>query len=137
MSSSEHPRRHRPGDAERVDPLTKADPALRVALGGQPDATIRAIFVLREPEPADRVAADVLDRDDYTDRRAWREAQIEAQRDRIEERYGSVLADMRDLGLELVGGTMTPVVVVTGDAAAVRDALRYDLVASATFEALS
>ena len=137
MSSSEHPRRHRSDDADRVDPLSKADPALRVALGGQPDATIRALFVLREPEPADRAAADVLDRDDYADRRAWREAQIEAQRDLVEERYGSVLADMRNLGLELVGGTMTPVVVVTGDAAAVRDALRYDLVASATFEAMS
>jgi hypothetical protein len=136
MSSSEHPRRHRSGDAEWIDPLTKADPALRVALGGQPDATIRAIFVLREPEPVDRAAADALDRDDYADRRAWREAQIEAQRNLIEKRYGSVLADMRDLGLELVGGTITPVVVVTGDAAAVRDALRYDVVASATFEAM-
>jgi hypothetical protein len=134
VSSSEHPRRNRSRDAARVDPLTKADPALRMALDGEPDATIRAIFVLREPEPADRATADVLDRDDYADRRAWRVAQIEAQRGLIEERYGRVLADMRDHGLELVGGTMTPVVVVTGDAAAVRDALSYDLVASATFE---
>jgi hypothetical protein len=126
--------RDRSDGVNRADPLTKADPALRVALGGQPDATIRAILVLREPEPADRAAADVVDRDDYADRRAWREAQIEAQRNLIEKRYGSVLADMRDLGLELVGGTITPVVVVTGDAAAVRDALRYDVVASATFE---
>jgi hypothetical protein len=32
---------------------------------------------------------------------------------------------------------LTPVVVVTGDAAAVRDALSNDMVASATFEPLS
>lgn len=140
MSTAGHPGsrdrsgRDRSGGADRVDPLTKADPALRDALDGEPDTTVRAILVLRDPEPADVAAPDVLDPDDYADRRAWRVAQIEAQRDLIEQRYGRVLADMRDHGLELVGGTMTPVVVVTGDAAAVRDALSYDIVASATFE---
>jgi hypothetical protein len=151
MSSSDHPRRRSDDvrrddvkrgdvkrvDVKRVDPLTKADPALRDALDGKPDTTVRAILVLRDPEPADSAVPEALDPHDYADRRAWRVAQIEAQRGLIEERYGSVLADMRDLGLDLVGGTLTPVVVVTGDAAAVRNALSNDMVASATFEPLS
>jgi hypothetical protein len=141
MSSSDHPRRRsdelKRDDVKRVDPLTKADPALRDALDGKPDTTVRAILVLRDPEPADSAVPEALDPHDYADRRAWRVAQIEARRGLIEERYGSVLADMRDLGLDLVGGTLTPVVVVTGDAAAVRDALSNDMVASATFEPLS
>lgn len=126
-----------PPDVQRVDPLTKADPALRVALDGEPDATVRAILVLREPQFADDAEPDALDPGDYADRHAWRVAQIDAQRKLIDARYGSALAEMRDRGLELVGGTVTPVVVVTGDAAAVLDALSHDVVASATFEPLS
>jgi hypothetical protein len=146
MSSSDHPRRRsddvkREGvkrdDVKQVDPLSKADPALRVALDGEPDTTVRAILVLRDPEPADSALPEALDPHDYADRRAWRVAQIEARRGLIEERYGRVLADMRNLGLDLVGGTLAPVVVVTGDAAAVRDALSNSMVASATFEPLS
>jgi hypothetical protein len=124
-------------DVQRADPLTKADPALRVALDGEPDATVRAILVLRDPQSVDDAGAAELDPGDYVDRHAWRVAQIDAQRKLIDARYGSALAEMRDRGLKLVGGTVTPVVVVTGDAAAVLDALSHDVVASATFEALS
>ncbi|MGH9133105.1 MAG: hypothetical protein ACRDZZ_04150 [Ilumatobacteraceae bacterium] len=137
-----------------ADPLSKADPALRQALDGAPDATVRAILVLRDPHAGEQSATrggapadlgdlgepgepDEPDPDDYADRRSWRVAKIEAQRQVNERRYGSVLADMRTRGLELVGGTVTPVVVVTGEAAAVRDALRHDAVASATFEPLT
>lgn len=138
MSSSNR-RRDRPEGARRgsADPLTKADPALRSALAGEPDATVRAILVLRDPRQVGEEVTAELDPDDYADRRAWRVAQIEAQRRVIEDRFGSALAEMRDRGLQLVGGATTPVVVVTGEAAAVRDALSLDVVASATYEPLS
>ena len=138
MSSSNR-RRDRPDGARRgsADPLAKADPALRSALAGEPDATVRAILVLRDPRQVGEAVTAGLDPDDYADRRAWRVAQIEAQRRVIEDRFGSALAEMRDRGLQLVGGATTPVVVVTGEAAAVRDALSLDVVASATYEPLS
>lgn len=88
---------------------------LEAADGGE---RIRAIVSLgKDREPRAAVAAgSSLDPRRFSSRRDYRAALIEKQKSAVRESIGSTLDELRQLELDLLGGTTTQTVVVEGPA---------------------
>lgn len=114
--------------------VTKIDPLLQEALAhARGNETIRIIMSLA----SETLTIDtVLDPREFPSRQAYRQALIDQRRHQISGSLSEILSTLRDLSLQIVNSTISPVVVVEGIARNVLRSLELPEVKHASLDRL-
>ena len=116
-----------------MDPA-KADPRLREALTSEATEQLTVLLHLEPVDGGDGMAYSEPASVDFQSRREKRVAQIAAQQQRAARAFGGTMQALRDLGLHVAGGDLTPIAVVTGSKHQVTQAIALDAVSDATLD---
>jgi hypothetical protein len=117
-----------------TDRTAKADPLLQDALQqATEDEKLRVLVSLR-PESTRASKADVPSPDQFDDRVSYRQAIIQHQQTQQGQSLEKAIGELRSLSLDVQGGAISPVVVVTGAAKDIARALDLPDVAHASLD---